>query len=70
MKSNVIPRRFYKITVRVLCKTNTTAPGDIINIYRNDSGLIGLNTRTGNYSYYPANFLRIAELCEFINVDK
>ena len=70
MKNNVIPRKFYTITIRALCKTNATRPDDIIHIYRNNFGLIGFNTRTGRYNYYPANFLRNPELCEFISVDK
>ena len=68
MKSNVIPRKFYNIKVKMLIDTSESKTGDIINIGKNDFGYIGHNKRTNRHFYIFAAMLRNSEICEFLEV--
>lgn len=65
-KNNVIPRKFYRIVCKILTGTNANKPGDVLHVYRNDSGLCALNTETGKYFYISPSILRDPLLCEFL----
>lgn len=67
-KKNVIPRKFIRITCKMLTGTNENTPGDVLHVYRNNSGLCALNTATGKYFYMPPSILRDSLLCEFLEV--
>ena len=67
-KNNVIPRKFHCITCKMLIGTNVNKPGDVLHVYRNDSGLHALNTATGKYFYMFPSILRDPLLCEFLEV--
>ena len=68
-KNNIIPRKFYRITCKMLIGTNANKPGDVFHVYRNDSGLCALNTATGKYFYIFPSMLRDSLLCEFLEVE-
>ena len=68
-KGNVIPRKFNRITCKMLTGTNVNKPGDVFHVYRNDSGLCALNTATGKYFYISPSILRDPLLCEFLEVE-
>ena len=67
-KNNVIPRKFNRITCTMLIGTSENKPGDVLHVYRNDSGLCALNMATGKYFYMPTSILRDSNLCEFLEV--
>lgn len=67
-KNNVIPRKFYRIVCKMLKETSENKPGDVLHVYRNDSGLCALNTATGKYFYMFPSILRDPLLCEFLEV--
>lgn len=67
-KNNVIPRKFYRIVCKMLTGTNANKPGDVLHVYRNDSGLCALNTATGKYFYISPSILRDSNLCDFLEV--
>ena len=67
-KNNVIPRKFYRIVCKMLTETSENKPGDVLHVYRNDSGLCALNTATGKYFYMFPSILRDPLLCEFLEV--
>ena len=67
-KKNVIPRKFIRITCKMLTGTNANKPGDVLHVYRNDSGLCALNTATGKYFYISPSILRDSNLCDFLEV--
>lgn len=60
-KGNRIPRNFNRIKGLVLIKTSGDNPGDLVHVFKNDFGYLGLNKRTENYAYYPATMLRDVE---------
>ena len=68
-KNNVIPRKFYRIVCKMLTETSENKPGDVLHVYRNDSGLCALNTATGKYFYMPPSILRDHQFCEFLEVE-
>lgn len=68
MKSNRIPRQFYRIIVECNIETNFTKSGDILYIYRNDCGLLALNTRTGKYGYIFMTMIRNPEIIKIIDI--
>ena len=68
-KNNVIPRKFHRITCKMLTGTSENKPGDVLHVYRNDSGLCALNTATGKYFYMFPAILRDTQLCEFLEVE-
>ena len=67
-KKNVIPRKFIRITCKMLTETSANKPGDVFHVFRNDSGLCALNTATGKYFYMFPSILRDPNLCEFLEV--
>lgn len=68
-KNNVIPRKFNRITCKMLIGTSENKPGDVLHVYRNDFGLLALNTATGKYFYISPSILRDPLLCEFLEVE-
>ena len=68
-KNNVIPRKFYRITCKMLTGTSENKPGDVLHVYRGDSGLRALNTATGKYFYMFPSILRDPQMCEFLEVE-
>lgn len=66
--NNRIPRKFNRITGEMLIKTNLDQPGDVLHIYKNHSGYLALNTRTGKYAYMFASMIRNAEIFKFTEV--
>ena len=68
-KNNVIPRKFHRITCKMLTGTNANKPGDVFHIFRNDSGLCALNTATGKYFYISPSILRDPRMCDFLEVE-
>ena len=68
-KKNVIPRKFIRITCKMLIETSENKTGDVLHVYRNDSGLCALNTATGKYFYISPSILRDPNLCEFLEVE-
>ena len=70
MKNNVIPRKFYSITVKMLIDTSETEINDIIHIVKNDFGYLGYNKRTNKYFYVFVSMLRNINCCELVEVIK
>ena len=68
-KNNVIPRKFYRITCKMLTETNANKLGDVFHVYRNGSGLCALNVATGKYFYISPSILRDPQMCEFLEVE-
>ena len=68
-RKNVIPRNFIHIMCKMLTGTTENKPGDVLHVYRNDSGLCALNTATGKYFYISPSILRDPLLCEFLEVE-
>ena len=68
-KKNVIPRKSYRITCKMLIETNANKPGDVLHVYRNNSGLCAMNTATGKYFYISPSILRDPQVCEFLEVE-
>ena len=48
---NRIPRKFNRITGKMLIETNMDKPGDVLHVFKNDFGYLALNLRTGKYAY-------------------
>ena len=69
MKNNVIPRNFTRIIAQQLTESSGGRKGDIWHVFRNDSGLLGLNTTTGKYYYMFAANLRNQNYFTFLNVE-
>ena len=67
-KKNRIPRKFSRITGKMLIETSAAKPGDIIHLYKNNPGYLGLNTRTGLYAYYFPSMLRNGSIFELLEV--
>ena len=67
-KKNVIPRKFIRITCKMLIETSENKTGDVLHVYRNNSGLCALNTATGKYFYMFPAILRDSNLCDFLEV--
>ena len=68
-RKNVIPRKFNRITCKMLIGTNANKPGDVLHVYRNDFGLCAMNTATGKYYYISPSILRDPQMCEFLEVE-
>lgn len=67
-QKNRIPRTFYRITGKMLIPTSCSKPGDIFHIFKNDSGYLGLNTRTGEYCYMFPVLIRDAAAFRILNI--
>lgn len=65
---NVIPHKFTRITGEMLIQTSATAAGDILHVFKNDSGYLALNTNTGKYMYIFACMLRNAAIFKITEV--
>lgn len=65
---NRIPRRFSRIVGESKTETSHTQPGDILHIYRNNNGLLALNTRTGKYAYIFPAMVRNPEIFKITEV--
>lgn len=59
--NNRIPRLFSRITGKMLIETSETRPGDIIRVYKNDTGYLAYNPRTNRYFYVFVSMLRDSE---------
>ena len=68
-KKNVIPRKFIRITCKMLTETSENKTGDVLRVYRNNFGLCALNTATGKYFYISPSILRDSNLCDFLEVE-
>lgn len=67
---NRIPRAFSRITGKMLIQTSETAAGDVLHVFKNDSGYLALNTNTGKYMYIFACMLRNAAIFKITEVLK
>lgn len=67
--SNRIPRKFNRIVGRILINTNMTKANDILHVYKNDSDLLLLNTRTQKRATCFISMLRNNEIFELISVE-
>ena len=65
---NRIPRKFNRITGEMLIDTNVSQAGDVLHIYKNNSGYLALNTRTGKYAYVFASMLRNADVIRITDI--
>ncbi len=69
--NNRIPRKFNRITGKMLVDTSMDKKGDIIHVYKNDcgTGYLELNIRTNKYAYGFVSMLRNAELFELMTIE-
>lgn len=65
---NRIPRKFNRITGEMLIDTNMSKQGDTLHIFKNDSGYLALNLRTGKYAYMFVSMLRNNKVFKLIEV--
>lgn len=70
MNKNKIPRNFYGIKAKILIDTSGGKAGDVWNISKNDSGYLGLNTRTQKFFYLFPAMIRDGNICEIIEIIK
>lgn len=70
MINNRIPRKFARITGEMLIETTETRPGDIVRVWKNDSGYLGYNPRTNRYFYIFVSMLRNAEIFKLREVEQ
>ena len=70
-KNNIIPRKFNRITCKMLIETNANKPGDVLHVYRNDFGLCALNTATGKYFYnvVPQSLARGSADADYVGLE-
>lgn len=55
---NRIPKNFYRVTARATEDAEGICGGDLLEIYRNDFGLLTYNHRDNTYYYIGENFYR------------
>ena len=55
---NRIPKNFYRVTARATADSDGICCGDLLEIYRNDFGLLTYNHRNNTYYYIGENFYR------------
>lgn len=67
---NVIPRQFLRIDGTMLIETNMDRPGDKLHVFKNDSGYLALNLRTGKFAYMFASMLRDANIFKLEAIEK
>ena len=65
---NRIPRKFNRITGKMLIETNMDKPGDVLHVFKNDFGYLALNLRTGKYAYAFVSMLRSKAIFELQEV--
>lgn len=65
-----IPRNFARIVGELVKETSIGSPGDVLHMYRNNIGLLALNTRTGEYAYMFPEMLRNTEIIKITNIER
>lgn len=53
---NRLPKQFYRIIAK--STADTIQPGDLLNLYSNDFGILAYNNRNNKYSYITKDFYR------------
>ena len=55
---NRVPKQFYEIIALAKSTVDTIQPGDLLNLYSNDFGILAYNNRDNRYSYITKEFYR------------
>lgn len=55
---NRLPKQFYRIIAIAKSTADTIQPGDLLNLYSNDFGILTYNNRDNTYSYITKDFYR------------
>ena len=55
---NRLPKQFYSIIAIAKSAADTILPGDLLNLYSNDFGILAYNNRDNRYSYISKEFYR------------
>lgn len=55
---NRLPKQFYRIIAIAHSTADTIQPGDLLNLYSNDFGILAYNNRDHRYSYITKDFYR------------
>ena len=55
---NRLPKQFYKIIAIAKSTADTIQPGDLLNLYSNNFGILAYNNRDNKYSYITKEFYR------------
>lgn len=55
---NRLPKQFYEIIALAKSTAGTIQPGDLLNLYSNDFGILAYNNRDNKYSYITKDFYR------------
>ena len=55
---NRLPKQFYSIIAIAKSTVDTIQPGDLLNPYSNDFGILAYNNRDNRYSYITKDFYR------------
>lgn len=55
---NRLPKQFYRIIAIAKSTADTIQPGDLLNLYSNDFGILAYNNRDHKYSYITKDFYR------------
>jgi hypothetical protein len=63
-----IPRKFNRITGKMLINTSMDKIGDILHITKNDYGYLSLNTKTQKYAYCFVGMIRNKEIFELMEI--
>lgn len=67
-KKNIIPRKFNRITCKMLIETSASKVGDVFHVYKNECGYLALNIATRKYCYCFPSMLRDSNICQFLEV--
>lgn len=68
IEKNRIPRNFNRIVGEMLIDTNMDKAGDKVHVFKNDSGYLVLNLRTGKYAHTFASILRDSCLFKILEI--
>lgn len=55
---NRVPKQFYKIIAIAKSTVDTIQPGDLLNLYSNNFGILAYNNRDHRYIYITKDFYR------------
>lgn len=55
---NRLPKQFYSIIAIAKSTADTIQPGDLLDLYSNDFGILAYNNRDHRYSYITKDFYR------------
>lgn len=55
---NRLPKQFYRIIAIAKSAVDNIQPGDLLNLYSNDFGILAYNNRDNKYSYITKDFYR------------